>query len=89
MVHKSTKRFASTRGHWPALQQLIQKQRILYNDYPRYIISRNPPRVDQDGDIVDSENENSDLDTTDAEDDPYRDVKVESEFLRVLRCGLL
>ncbi|KAL9048687.1 MAG: hypothetical protein Q9162_007597 [Coniocarpon cinnabarinum] len=56
----------------------VYKKRILYNDYPRYIISRNPPRVDQDGDLVDSEHDNSDLDTTDAEDDPYRDVHVEN-----------
>ena len=54
-------------------------QRILYNGYARDVISRNPPRVDQDGDIVDSENDNSDLDTTDAEDDPYHDVRLDSK----------
>ena len=53
----------------------------MYNGYARNVISRNPPRVDQDGDVVDTDNENSDLDSTDAEDDPYRDVRLESKHL--------
>ena len=60
---------------------LTYAQQLMYNGYPRHVISRNPPRVDQDGDVVDSENENSDLDTTDAEDDPYRDVHLESKYI--------
>lgn len=55
----------------------------MYNGYSRYVISRNPPRVDHDGDVVDSENENSDLETTDAEDDPYRDVRLESTLIQL------
>lgn len=47
-----------------------------YNGYQREIISKNPARVDADGDVLDDEEE-SNPDLTDAEEDPYQDIKLE------------
>jgi len=56
--------------------QMARLQKIDFNGYPRYIISCNPPRIDQDGDIVD-EDEDESFQPSTAENDPYCDIRVE------------
>ncbi|KAB8748969.1 hypothetical protein FH972_026520 [Carpinus fangiana] len=55
----------------------VYKRKLNYNGYQREIISKNPARVDADGDVFDDEEEESNPDLTDAEDDPYEEVKLE------------
>ncbi|KAK5010081.1 hypothetical protein LTR60_005042, partial [Cryomyces antarcticus] len=46
--------------------------------YKRYIISRNPPRFDADGDEVDEEDYEEQGDASPLVDDPYEDIKLEN-----------
>jgi hypothetical protein len=62
-------------------------QDIYYNSYKRRIISRNPLLVDEDGDIVDDGDE-TDLDLDPIEDDPYKDIKLESTVSLLFLSGL-
>jgi hypothetical protein len=55
-------------------------QRIDHAGYKRYILQRNPPRFDPDGDIVEAGDEYEDEDDLEAvEDSPYADIRLESE----------
>lgn len=53
-------------------------QRILYNGFTRSILSQNPPRVDADGDVIDEAEDESDVDLTPAEDDPFAEIALHS-----------
>ncbi|OCL15041.1 hypothetical protein AOQ84DRAFT_370732 [Glonium stellatum] len=55
------------------------KRRIEHAGYHRYIIQRNPPRFDPDGDIVEYGDEYEDEDDlTTIEDNPYSDIQLEN-----------
>ncbi|KAF1911771.1 RXT2-like protein [Ampelomyces quisqualis] len=55
------------------------KKRIEHAGYQRYILQRNPPRFDPDGDVVepDDEYDDDDDDLEAVEENPYADVRVE------------
>lgn len=55
-------------------------QRIEHAGYHRYILQRNPPRYDADGDIVevDDEYEEEEDDIEPVEENPYGDIQLES-----------
>ncbi|KAJ8116227.1 hypothetical protein OPT61_g2301 [Boeremia exigua] len=54
------------------------KKRIEHAGYRRYILQRNPPRYDPDGDIVEPLDEYEDEDDLEAvEDNPYADIRLE------------
>lgn len=54
------------------------KKRIEHAGYHRYIIHRNPPRFDPDGDIVENNDEYDDEDDlSTVEEDPYAGIKLE------------
>ncbi|KAH7114397.1 RXT2-like protein [Dendryphion nanum] len=54
------------------------KKRIEHAGYQRYILHRNPPRYDPDGDIVERNDEYDDEDDlSTVEEDPYADIKLE------------
>jgi hypothetical protein len=53
-------------------------QRIEHAGYHRYILHRNPPRFDPDGDIVEPSDEYEDEDDLSVvEENPYADIKLE------------
>jgi hypothetical protein len=55
-------------------------QKIEHAGYYRYILRRNPPRYDPDGDIVEYGDEYEDEeDLTTIEENPYADIHLESE----------
>jgi hypothetical protein len=54
-------------------------QRIDHAGYKRYILQRNPPRFDPDGDIVEPDDEYDDEDDLEAvQENPYSDIQIES-----------
>ncbi|KAJ4985709.1 rxt2-like protein [Stagonosporopsis vannaccii] len=54
------------------------KKRIEHAGYRRYILQRNPPRYDPDGDIVEPSDEYEDEDDLEAvEENPYADIRLE------------
>ncbi|KAF2018838.1 hypothetical protein BU24DRAFT_458572 [Aaosphaeria arxii CBS 175.79] len=54
------------------------KKRIEHAGYHRYILQRNPPRFDPDGDIVEHNDEYDDEDDlSTVEENPYADIKLE------------
>ena len=54
-------------------------QRIEHAGYHRYILQRNPPRFDPDGDLVDLDDEYEDEDDlSTVEENPYADILLES-----------
>jgi hypothetical protein len=53
-------------------------QRIEHAGYKRYILQRNPPRFDPDGDIVEPDDEYEDEDDLEAvQENPYSDIHIE------------
>ncbi|KAF9741000.1 hypothetical protein PMIN06_006638 [Paraphaeosphaeria minitans] len=58
-------------GHRP------YKKRIEHAGYPRYILQRNPPRYDPDGDVVDIGDEGDEDDLSPVEENPYADMRLE------------
>jgi hypothetical protein len=53
-------------------------QRIEHAGYHRYILQRNPPRYDPDGDIIEPGDEYEDEDDLSVvEENPYADIKLE------------
>jgi hypothetical protein len=72
-----TKRWvADFRAHFdPDTKSL---QRIEHAGYKRYILQRNPPRFDPDGDIVEPDDEYDDEDDLEAvQENPYSDIHIE------------
>ncbi|KAF2632228.1 hypothetical protein BU25DRAFT_358985 [Macroventuria anomochaeta] len=54
------------------------KKRIEHAGYRRYILQRNPPRYDPDGDVVEPSDEYEDEDDLEAvEENPYADIRLE------------
>jgi len=56
---------------------ITSEQKIDYNGYSRHIINRNPLRIDADGDVVDDDDSDSLPDLSDAEENPYADIRLE------------
>ncbi|KAF2704510.1 hypothetical protein K504DRAFT_485102 [Pleomassaria siparia CBS 279.74] len=55
------------------------KKRIEHAGYQRYILQRNPPRYDPDGDVVEPGDEYEDEDDlSTVEDNPYADIRLEN-----------
>lgn len=53
-------------------------QKIEHAGYHRYILQRNPPRYDPDGDIVEAADEYEDEDDlSTVEENPYADIQLE------------
>lgn len=62
----------------PATQSAKLLQRIEHAGYKRYILQRNPPRYDPDGDIVEPDDEYEDEDDLEVvEENPYADIRLE------------
>ena len=56
-------------------------QRIEHAGYHRYILQRNPPRYDPDGDIVEPSDDYEDEDDlSTVEENPYADIRLESTW---------
>jgi hypothetical protein len=56
-----------------------REQRIEHAGHQRYILQRNPPRYDPDGDIVEAGDEYEDEeDLSTVEENPYADIHLES-----------
>ncbi|KAF2460786.1 RXT2-like protein [Lineolata rhizophorae] len=54
------------------------KKRIDYNGYNRYIVGVNPPRFDEDGDVVDDDDDDMNEDAGSfVEENPYAEIKLE------------
>jgi len=58
-------------------------QEIEFASYKRNIISYNPPLIDDDGDIIEDEDELEDGEVSPMEDNIYEDIKLEGMFLAV------
>ena len=59
---------------------LTVSQRIDHAGYQRYIIHQNPPRFDEDGDLVDDDDDDEDDEEPNGspdEDNPYEETKIE------------
>ena len=54
-------------------------QEIEFANYKRNIISYNPPLIDDDGDIIEDEDELEDGEVSPMEDNIYEDIKLEGE----------
>jgi len=60
-------------------------QQVEHAGYRRYILQRNPPRYDPDGDIVEPSDEYEDEDDLEAvEENPYADIRLERTWGPVL-----
>ena len=57
-------------------------QEINYNGYKRNIICFNPPLVDDEGDIIEDEDEIEEGDASPLEDNIYEEIKLEGQFRR-------
>jgi hypothetical protein len=74
-----TKRYASDFAPASATTDAKLLQRIDHAGYKRYILQRNPPRFDPDGDIVEPDDEYDDEDDLEAvQENPYSDIHIES-----------
>jgi hypothetical protein len=62
---------------WLLNSHLSYFQAIAYNGFKRRIISRNPLLLDDDGDVVDDDEEVDNAYFEPIEDNPYKDVKLE------------
>jgi hypothetical protein len=57
-------------------------QRIEHAGYTRYILQRNPPRYDPDGDVVEQGDEYDDENDVEAvEENPYEQIRLESTLV--------
>lgn len=54
------------------------KQKINHAGYSRYILKRNPPRYDSEGDELDDDDVDEEADAAAAEENPFSDVKIDS-----------
>jgi hypothetical protein len=58
--------------------ELTHLQHINHAGYKRYILQRNPPRFDPDGDVVEPDDDYDDEDDLEAvEENPYAEVQIE------------
>lgn len=56
-------------------------QRIEHAGYKRYVLQRNPPRYDPDGDVVEPDDEYDDDDDLEVvEENPYADIRLERVY---------
>jgi hypothetical protein len=55
----------------------VYKRKIEHAGYQRYIIHRNPPKLDEEGDVIEDENEDDVAGYQAAEDNPYADIRLE------------
>jgi hypothetical protein len=74
-----TKKCVRARYYYPSRSRLTIAQRIEHAGYHRSILQRNPPRFDQDGDIVEVDDEfDEDDDLEVVEENPYGNIQLES-----------
>jgi hypothetical protein len=52
-------------------------QKIEHAGYTRYILRRNPPRYDSEGDELDEDDVDSEADAAAAEENPFSDIAIE------------
>ena len=52
-------------------------QEIEHAGYKRYIVSRNPPRLDEDGDELDDEDIDEEADAVARAENVYGDIRIE------------
>lgn len=55
-------------------------QKIEHAGHERYIISRNPPRLDEDGYELDDDEVDEEADAAAAESNPYAEIKLERRW---------
>ncbi|KAI9758138.1 MAG: hypothetical protein M4579_003170 [Chaenotheca gracillima] len=55
----------------------VYKRKVEHAGHKRYIISRNPQRLDEDGDELDEDDADDQADAAAAEEDPYADISIE------------
>ncbi|KZF26301.1 hypothetical protein L228DRAFT_279527 [Xylona heveae TC161] len=55
----------------------VYRRKIEHAGYERYIINRNPPRFDEDGDELDDDDVDEQADANAAEENPYSDIRLE------------
>ncbi|KAI9738617.1 MAG: hypothetical protein M1834_008121 [Cirrosporium novae-zelandiae] len=67
----------------PADGLRVNKKKVNYAGYDRYIISRNPKRYDTDGDELEDDEEDEEADAAALEENPYGDIHLE-ELLKPL-----
>lgn len=70
-------------GIFEKVRRLICKQNVEYAGYRRGILRRNPVRQDEDGDVIDREDEDEEADVRAAEDNPYAGIHLESGSTKV------
>ncbi|OJJ49543.1 hypothetical protein ASPZODRAFT_12674 [Penicilliopsis zonata CBS 506.65] len=56
----------------------LSKQKINHAGYTRYILQRNPPRYDSEGDELDEDDEDSEADAAAAEENPFSEIALET-----------
>lgn len=66
-----------------------QPQKIDHAGYTRYILRRNAPRYDSEGDEIDDEDAASAPDPALTEENPFFDIALEREYLFAPQAGLL
>ncbi|KAL1967529.1 hypothetical protein VTN77DRAFT_3044 [Rasamsonia byssochlamydoides] len=57
--------------------QELYKEKIEHAGYQRYILRRNPPRYDSEGDELEEDDEDSEADAAAAEENPFSEVAIE------------
>ncbi|KKA23451.1 hypothetical protein T310_2517 [Rasamsonia emersonii CBS 393.64] len=57
--------------------QELYKEKIEHAGYTRYILRRNPPRYDSEGDELEEDDEDSEADAAAAEENPFSEVAIE------------
>jgi hypothetical protein len=65
-----------------------QPQKVDHAGYTRYILRRNSPRYDSEGDEVDDEDADSAADPSLADENPFSDIALERECIFAPKPGL-
>jgi RXT2-like, N-terminal len=58
-------------------------QKVEHAGYTRYILQRNPPRYDSEGDELDDDDADSDADAAAAEENPFSEIALERQSSRI------
>jgi hypothetical protein len=64
-----------------------QTQEIEHAGYKRYILSRNPPRLDEDGDELDDDEIDEEADAAARAENVYGDIRLEGKCVESLKCA--
>ena len=85
---KAFKRVGSNLLRREGIIVLTQFQTIEHAGHYRDILRRNPKRYDEDGDELDDEDVDEEADARAAEENPYAEIRLESEQASPLSCTL-